>query len=69
MKTSDSEKDLDIWWKNTGFKQMGNITGLRYYWFNVDADDYDSYQQFVDTCDKWWAGLPIEKKQDIYNKY
>jgi hypothetical protein len=58
------EKKLNIWWNNTDFQQMENITRLHCYWFHED----NGYQEFVDVCDNWWKNLSAVEKQSIYEE-
>ena len=57
-------KLLDNWWGHRDFHEMTRISGY-------DQDNFDpkdGYQEFVDTCDKWWLDLPLEEKQDCYRE-
>jgi hypothetical protein len=60
-----TEQKLNEWWGNSDFKQMENITRLRYYWFHND----EGYQEFVDIVDNWWKNLSKEEKQNVYDEY
>lgn len=52
---------IEAWWNDSEFALMKKITGFRQTDFSPD----DGYQDFVDTCHKYWAGLSNEEK----NKY
>ena len=60
-----TEKKLDEWWGNQGFKGMENITKMKYYWFNEE----DGYQEFVDVCGKWWYSMNKTDKINIYEEF
>jgi len=60
-----TEKELNIWWNNTEFKEMEKISGFR----QLDFSPEDGYQDFVDACDNWWDSLSMDYKQDMYSRW
>ena len=60
-----SNKTLNEWWGEQGFREMERITGFR----QSDFDPEDGYQDFVDACDNWWDSLAYSDKISIYKNF
>jgi hypothetical protein len=51
-------EEIDGWWDDAGFEEMERVSGYR----RTDFSPEDGYREFVDACNKYWEGLPVEEK-------
>ena len=56
---------MQRWFANLEFDAVELMSGLR----QMDFNQENGAQEFVDAVSKWWAELPYDDKRDMYNTY
>lgn len=62
---SNYEDKMQRWFANLEFDAVELMSGLR----QMDFNQENGAQEFVDAVSKWWAELPYDDKRDMYNTY